>query len=379
MERLRALRGLSGLDGPRSDLLFALVLAFLAIGVRPTSGRALAGALLVSLPLALRRRWSLPVLGVVVGATVWNEASSGSVRLGAVEFTAILIAAYSVVVYVRHPIVAWAATLAAAAAVAARGSGWPPLGARAAPFVILGVLWLAVSAIRRRQERAEHWEGRAQQLERMHELERELVLREERRRIARELHDVVTHAVSVMTLQTGAARSLVSRDPARAAAMLQAVEDGGRGALNELRDLLGLLTSDERAALAPQPGIADVEALVERLAATGVPVTLTVEGAARPLPAGIDLAGYRIIQEALTNSLRHARGAPARVTIRFLEGALELEVADDGSTEDEPTPGRGLIGMRERAALYGGTVETRVGNAAGFTVRARLPLTGVAT
>jgi signal transduction histidine kinase len=375
MGRFPALRGLRAWNGLPADSLLAIVLAAAAIGVAPASRQALAVALLLSLPLALRRRWPIAVLAVVVGATAWTDASTGSVWVAAIEFAAILVAAYSVVVYVRHPIAAWAATLAAAAALAARGSGWPPLGARTAPFVILGALWLAVSTIRRRQERAEHWQERAQQLERMQELERELVLRDERRRIARELHDVVTHAVSVMTLQTGAARGLVSRDPPRAVAILQAVEEGGREALTELRDLLGLLTADEEAPLAPQPGVADVEALVERLVAAGVPVTLTVEGEARALPAGIDLAGYRIIQEALTNSLRYARGAPACVTIRFAEGALELEVADDGLTEHAPTPGRGLIGMRERAALYGGTVETRVGSA-GFTIRARLPLTG---
>lgn len=375
MTDFHASRGPLGWYGPRSDMLLATGLAAAAVSVASSARIALAGALFVALPLALRRRWPIPVLGVVVAATVWTGPTT-DVGAAAIEFAAILIAAYSVIAYVSWPLVAWATTLAAAAAIAASGSGWPPLGRDGTPFVILGALGLAATAIRRRQERAEHWQARAQQVERLRELERELVLHDERRRIARELHDVVTHGVSVMTLQTGAARRLVGCDPARAAVMLHAVEDGGRQALNELRDLLGLLTAEEHAPLAPQPGIGDIRALVERLSTTGLPVTLAVEGEIRPVPAGIDLAGYRIIQEALTNVLRHANGAPARVTIRYGDHQLELEIADEGTAVDAPIPGRGLISMRERAALYGGTIEARVGAAKGFTVRARLPLEG---
>jgi signal transduction histidine kinase len=212
------------------------------------------------------------------------------------------------------------------------------------------------------------------------EREREVAAREavaaERARIARELHDVVAHSMSVMVVQAGAARAVLRQRPEEAEHALRTIEDAGRTGLAEMRRLLD---SDgpgaDVAPLAPQPGLADMDELVVRMRATGLPVEIVTEGAARPLSPGVDLSAYRIVQEALTNTLKHAgRGAHARVVIRYTGDALDLEVGDDGRgpVADGP-PGHGLIGMRERVAMFGGTLTTGPRPGGGFEVRAIIP------
>ena len=198
----------------------------------------------------------------------------------------------------------------------------------------------------------------------------------ERARIARELHDVVAHCVSVMVIQAGAAEDLLDRDPAGARQPLRAVQDTGQQAVAELGRMLGLLR-DGRAqhTLAPQPGIAQLPELVAQVRAAGLTVAYDVVGTPQALPPGIDVALYRLAQEALTNVLKHARGARATVALRYAESAVELAVRDDGrTTASGPGHGHGLIGMRERVALYGGTLTAGPRDGGGFAVNAVIPM-----
>jgi signal transduction histidine kinase len=211
--------------------------------------------------------------------------------------------------------------------------------------------------------------------------EREVATREavtaERAAIARELHDVVAHHMSVMVVQAGAARAVGERDPAATAEALRQIEASGRTGLAEMRRLLEVLKAEEDGdGRAPQPGLARLTELLDAMRASGLPVEAVVEGTPRVLSPGVDLSAYRIVQEALTNSLRHAGGASARVVVRYEPHALELEIADDGpgSPEDpEASGGHGLIGMRERVQLFGGELETGPRPGGGFLVVARLP------
>jgi signal transduction histidine kinase len=200
---------------------------------------------------------------------------------------------------------------------------------------------------------------------------------EERGRIARELHDVVAHSVSVMVVQAQAGPRLLG-EPEQARGAFRSIEASGREALVELRRLLGILrTGDEHLAIGPQPGLGSLQSLVEQMREAGLPVELRVEGEPLQLPPGVDLSAYRIVQEALTNTLKHAGQAEAEVVVRYGASELELEVVDNGSggAASVNGPGHGLIGMRERVALYGGELVTGTRNSGGYAVRARLPLT----
>ena len=203
---------------------------------------------------------------------------------------------------------------------------------------------------------------------------------DERRRIAREMHDVVAHSVSVMVVQAGGARRILERDPERAAEAARLIERTGRGALLEMRRLLGVFgTADEPAAMAPQPTLDGLASLVERARVAGLPVTFAVEGERRPLPAGAEAAVFRVVQEALTNTLKHAGPAPTEVVLRWADEALEVVVADRGATAARPSlpsGGHGIVGMRERMKVYGGSLSADPRPDGGFVVRARLPLDG---
>ncbi|GAA2309333.1 hypothetical protein GCM10009853_078500 [Glycomyces scopariae] len=210
----------------------------------------------------------------------------------------------------------------------------------------------------------------------------------ERERIARELHDIVSHNVSLMVVQSAAAREVLDAMPEAAAAAMAAVEDAGRSALTELRHLLGVLApsqggEDDGTVPGPQPGMDRLGSLVDRFAFAGLPVEVRISGAPRELPPGIDVTAYRIVQEALTNALKHAEGAQAQVTVRYSDRSLRVEVLNGGPsvlTGDRPRPprrggtGRGLVGLRERVGVYGGDLDARRRLGGGFRVRARLPL-----
>jgi signal transduction histidine kinase len=232
------------------------------------------------------------------------------------------------------------------------------------------VMLLLRGAVRGRQLRAEALAARAELLE--HRAS-EAVL-EERARIARELHDLVAHNVSVMVVQAGAERHALAPEQAATRDTLQSIESTGRQALVEARRLLGMLRREgEDGELQPQPGLARLGELIGQVSRAGLPVELTTEGEPVALPPGIDLCAYRIVQEALTNSLKHAGPARASVAVRYAPRTLELEVRDTGAGAPAGGGGHGLVGMRERVALYGGELEAGPCDG-GFGVRARLPL-----
>jgi signal transduction histidine kinase len=200
----------------------------------------------------------------------------------------------------------------------------------------------------------------------------------ERARIARELHDVIAHSVSVMVIQAGGARLVMGGEPERAEESLRSVERAGRDALAELRRLLGTLGDEDPHALAPQPGLGDIEPLLAEARRAGVAADLRVDGRSMAVPPALDLCAYRIVQESLTNVIRHAAPASASVNVRWSADTLELEVSDDGrratARRRHGAGGHGIPGMRERVALHGGTLEVGARPAGGFSVRARLPL-----
>jgi signal transduction histidine kinase len=215
---------------------------------------------------------------------------------------------------------------------------------------------------------------RAQLAERERDVAAREAVVEERARIARELHDVVAHNVSMMVVQAGAERRVLDRGGTHD--VLETIEEIGRGALTEMRRLVGMLRSDGDEPLMPQPGLADLPTLVTQVRDAGLPVELRVEGEPRGLPAGIELSAYRIVQEALTNALKHAGDARAEVSVRYGPDSLELEIADDGAGSPGRTAsgGHGLVGMRERVALYGGRLDAGRRASGGFAVRVLLPI-----
>jgi signal transduction histidine kinase len=247
---------------------------------------------------------------------------------------------------------------------------------------LLAVFALLIGmAFHERNRRNAELEERADRLERERDSEARAAVAEERTRIAREMHDVVAHSLSVMVVQAEAAEAMLDTDPERARRPLVAVQDTGRGALSELRRMLGVLRemAEEGPALAPQPGLAGLDGLVEQVTAAGLPVSVRVEGTPFPLPPGIDLSAFRIVQEGLTNALKHAGPARAEVLVRYGDRELELRVSDDGvgaaSANGKPDGGgHGLVGMRERVAVYGGRLEAGPRPEGGFAIAARLPL-----
>jgi signal transduction histidine kinase len=253
------------------------------------------------------------------------------------------------------------------------------VGAGVVWTVVPGVaILIARRAVRDRQLLAETLAARAELLERDQEVRAQEAVAEERARIARELHDLVAHNVSVMVVQAGAERHALGEDQASTRDALASIEQAGRQALTEARRLLGMLRrKGDGEELEPQPSVDQIDVLVEQVERAGVPVKLQVEGERVPLPAGVDLCAYRIVQEGLTNTLKHAGPANAEVLLRYAPQALDVEIRDDGrgvSQDNSDGAGHGLVGMRERVALYGGELETGPRHGGGFEVHAHLPL-----
>jgi signal transduction histidine kinase len=247
-------------------------------------------------------------------------------------------------------------------------------------FVPCIVVFIAGRMLRARHDRHLELSARARELEAGREETIRAAIADERNRIARELHDIVAHCISVMVVQAGAAEDLLERNPARAEPALRLIQETGRQAVAELSRLLGLLRGGQaELALRPQPGTAQLPELVEGMAEAGLPVTLEVQGTPRPLPPGVELTVYRVAQEALTNTLKHAGPARAQVVLCYSERTVDLDVLDDGRAVQAPGTGHGLIGMRERAALYGGSLTAGPGPGGGFAVRMVLPADGAAT
>jgi signal transduction histidine kinase len=337
--------------------------------------------LLHTLPLAARRRFP----GTVLGISVASGLAIGA--LGLPPFflgPAILVAVYSVAAYGDRRVAL--AGLAAAELGLAAVQLTP--GKFDAPVVwvqfalIIGAAWLLGYFVGDRHVYAARLEERTAELEQAREELARRAVAEERLRLARELHDVVAHSMSVIAVQSGVGAHVAESRPEEVGKALSAIEATSRATLEELRRLLGVLRQDSepQASLAPVPGLADLEGLLGEVAKAGLAVRLQVEGTPSPLPAGVDLSAYRIVQEALTNVVKHAGPAQAQVTIGYRDRDVTVEVTDDGRGAAAPTgdgrggTGHGLVGMRERVAAFGGDLETGPRPGGGFRVAARLPL-----
>jgi signal transduction histidine kinase len=360
----------------RGDLLlvgvlavWALLEALLGDGPGPRWLRVLV-ALGYTVPLVWRRQAPLAVMSVIAAVAAARFLTADVEEQGSMPFPCLLVATFSVGLYVRSLALAVVGGLIPVAvfAVAATSDGW------AGDLTIVDVTimnffvcsaWTAGRLVQRRAVQVEQAEAAGD------ERSREAVVAE-RARIARELHDIVAHSVSIIAMQAGAADELVERDPGRAREHMRTVRRTAREALVEMRRLLEVLREDEPVYV-PQPGLARVGDLVEEARGAGLPVELVEEGDA--VPAGIDLAAYRIVQEALTNVRKHAGSVPTRVRVRSGQERIEVEVVNEpGSTGNGGGSGRGLVGMRERARVYGGRVDAGPEPDGGFAVRASLPL-----
>ena len=378
---------LKAMDPVRLDLLIALVFAaeacleLVLIGSVPGISVAALSYAGVAFALAVRRRWPLAslVLGLaflLIAQPLSREINDNVYSL----FLAILFLLFSFGLNEpdgRRLVVGLVITFVAQATSTVIDS-YPSTVADliiGGLIISLGPILLA-RVLRNRSRLNATLREKAERLRRERTEQAELAAVEERTRIAGELHDVVAHAMSAMVVQAGGARRLAAKDPERARHAFAAVEETGREALTDIRRLLGVLRrEDEEIALAPQPSLRYLDALAAQVREAGLPVDLSVEGEPTELPPGVDLSAYRIVQEALTNALKHAGPATARVVVRYRENDLELEIADTGagaSTSDGE--GHGLAGMRERVSLYGGKIETGPRDGGGFAVRARLPL-----
>ncbi len=332
-------------------------------------------AVLSGLVLLVRRQMPLAsVLGLLaLWGTVYAERAIDD---PAFQFISLLIGAYSLGAYanLRHGLAGVAATIAVFAALnLARGEGVDAAIAGAVQFSVLFVFGRSIAGARAREQALE---ARAERLESERDARAAQAVVEERSRIARDLHDALGHAISVVVLQVGAVRMRLRPDQDDEGEILLAAERIGRDSVVEMRRMVGILRDAEADVLGRPSGLAAVEDVAAAVRAAGVDVDVEVAGSAASTPAGVDVAGFRIVQEALTNVLKHAPRARATVRISYEADAVVLEIADDGAgrpARHDSEAGHGLIGMRQRVALYGGTLEASPRNGRGFAVRARLP------
>ena len=365
----------------------------------------LVAILAISVPLAVRRRFPLTAFGVLLlGALATRQYATD------ITFLAIVFAGYSAVAYSRFRnaallsvplagvIVAagfWTAVPATSAGSAVPGQALPvpgpPVFTAVYPWRLPGLLVAASLVLIAVVGNAMQARNRIRRLRAEHEAATRRALDQERARIAGELHDVVTHNVSVMIVQAGAARQVLAESPDEAREALLAVESSGRAAMTELRHLLGLLSPAQAAGgeappdgadLRPQPGLGQLRPLIDRVSAAGLPVELHVAGEPRGLPPGQDLAAFRVVQEALTNVIKHAGKPRTTVTLDYRADDLVVEVADAGrpipavgpAVTAAPGAGRGLLGLHERMTLYGGDLVAQPRPDGGWLVRARMPV-----
>jgi signal transduction histidine kinase len=338
---------------------------------------ALTGA--IALPLLARRRAPVVVLVLVIAVSYAGYARGPDVGGALQAWIALNVALYTVAAHCeRARAIAGAAIVAAfvlffeIARLVEGGRVEDVVG----EWLFLGGVWLLGRWVRQRRRRTEDLEEHAAVLEADRDARARAAVADERARIAREMHDSVAHSVSVMVLQAGAAEQVLTVAPERARASLVTIQDTGRDAIVELRRMLGVLRdTGGETSHDSQPSVDRLDALVEHVRSAGLAVELKVEGEPRPLPPGVDRSAYRIVQEALTNTLKHAGPARACVTLRYRAQALELEVLDDGrGAPSLGGGGFGLVGMRERAALYGGSLDAGPRPGGGYALRARLPL-----
>jgi signal transduction histidine kinase len=350
-------------------------------GFRGPRGANAAFLVAVCLPLLVRRRRPVAALaGVFVVQAVWVGAYyHGSHQPPFEPFAAGVVACFALGLHadrrgLRAGLVVFAVLVVASAIVLAAGGS--TVGNALAVLIWWGAAIGIGRGLRERQALVELLRERSARLERDRERDMADAALEERARIARELHDVIAHAVSLMVVQASAERRLLDPEQRRTADTLETIESSGREALGELRRLLGVLRAHGRERLAPQPGLDALPELLEEAGRGGHEIRLEIEGEPARLPAGLDLTAYRIVQEGLTNARKHAPGATVDLSLRWRPAELEIEVTDHGP--GPPTnsngAGHGLIGMRERASLYGGSLRTGPGPGGGFRVLARLPI-----
>lgn len=389
-------------DQARLDVALAVALAIVSVlplwlvpasaGGRDPDVLANVLALAMTLPIAFRRRSPVPVLAVVLLATILAALTGPSSGVG----LGVLIAIYSVAVHAdrRQSVVALALTLIAVAVVVtlvivSSDPGLPPAIVPVGlvlVWVIVFAVWLLGDLVRSRGEAVEELRQRNAELVVEREENARLAVADERARIARELHDAVAHSLSVMVVQAGAARrALETAEPGgevaaeRARVALAAIETTGRDTLGEMRRVVGALRPAGDQPWEPQPSLDELDRLLAAVREAGLPVELVVEGEARAVPRSVDLSAYRVVQESLTNTLKHANAASARVRLHYDADALDVEITDDGRGAaarllEAPHRGYGLAGMRERVAMVGGEIVAQPGPSGGFVVRARLPL-----
>ena len=333
----------------------------------------------MTVSLVFRRRYPVGVFAVIAAAAFVQWLAN--VPVGPVDL-AVLVALYTVAAYGddrRATIAAGSVAIGGVLLAVVRWHGDEPLAGMVVPLAVTAVALALGDDRRTRRAYFSELEERAERLERERDALAAVAASAERARIARELHDVVAHSLSVMVAQADGASYAVGSDPARASRAMATVADTGRGALTEMRRLLGVLRPTATSSdLAPQPGVHEISELIANVRSAGLPVNLVVDGPASELPAGMELAAYRIVQEALTNTLKHSGpGATANVALHYESHQLTVHVADDGAGIRKPgndAAGQGLAGMRERASMYGGTLRTGRDVAGGFAITAQFPL-----
>jgi signal transduction histidine kinase len=356
------------------------------IGDGPVSGPkpllALVG-LAATGPIAIRRRWPLLAVTIIMGDYAIHPFVAtkdfGYPNLNLFEvFLAFLLIVYSTAAntsgrrsWIGAGIIVGAQLVGSLSAIAL-GNSTPQTGS----YFFYTIAWILGKTIQHRNELSRRLAERAETLEQTRDAEVEKAVSDERSRMARELHDVVSHNVSLMTLQAGAARQALDVHPNRARQQLLGIESTGREAMVEMRRLLGLLRDvPDGPVLEPQPSLRHIDLLVERMREAGLPVQLVADEIPTSMPRGVDLTAYRIVQEGLTNVLKHSNPTCVKVNIRMLDQAVEIEVDDDGTRHPTPpaSPGHGLIGMRERVAVYGGELDAGPAPGRGFRLKARIP------
>jgi signal transduction histidine kinase len=371
-------------DLVRIDQLAALVLlagialnTLLAAHVHQAAIALIAGTVLAGSVASRRRRPFAAVLAALIALVVQRALGAQLIDGNPAAIALAILLFYGAGAFLDTPRaqIAIAASLAASAAAILSDN---PVSAL--PYKLLfpvALPWVLGRVVRAHEARERGDREAAERLDAGRELYAQAAAESERARIARELHDVIAHSVSVMVIQAGGARLVMDAEPDRADSSLRAVERSGREALAEMRRLLGVLDADRaQEALAPQPGLHQLEALLASTRASGLMCELRVHGEPAPVSQALDLCAYRIVQEALTNTIKHAGPTRATVLLDWTEASLELEITDEGGCGGGANThgGHGLAGMRERAALHGGSVEASSRHGGGFSVRACLPL-----
>ena len=373
-----------GSDALLAAILLVASLAEIAAGAEEWSGPVALEfflAVVCAVPLAWRRSHPLVVVAVVAAATTAAAAVVAPAQGPFEPFIAFELAVYSVGVHCRRRegvialtvvVIAGAATWAVVAETVdgAHYGDWLPA------LVYAVLVWLVGRVIRSRNERTQELERLALELANERDARAREAVTVERARIARELHDIVAHNITVMGIQATAASRIIEGDQPHVREALSVIETTSRETVDEMRHMLGVLRrDDDEIGLAPQPSLRDLDTLVEQVRHAGLDVDVRVEGEPRPLPAGLDLSAYRIVQEALTNALKHAAPAHVDVAVRYLDDRIVLVVVDDGTrTVPGRGTGNGLVGMRERAALFGGDLHAGRRAGGGWELHVTLPV-----